>query len=370
MHFLLVPYLMLSITFLVQFQTRKNIAARTGLVVTAGLTLIMMFLAITFRPPVGDSWRYYLYFLDLHSMGLMDALSYRDSDFLYALLNWVVGKLGDSESLLFSATLVVYLGVFIAALHRVAGPVGTASLIVCYSAFPFFVAFAANGLRQGLALVFLLMAYVFFYTKKPKVAWVWLLLAPFWHSGAWLGVGVAALHWAMCRFVRKESARLCLVLCSLFAATALSASGLNESLLSRLPDIITLQQRHEIYFTEPGNLDYRSGFRIDFLLFSILPLVSAWMLRHRAPTFAHGGSGWWLSLYLSLNILYHLFSFVPYADRFAAFSWFLMPLVVFLQILETKRRKLLTGMVALVTLINVVMLQFYTGKFIEPPVWW
>lgn len=163
MHYLLIPYAFLSFAFVVQFHFRRDITARTGLVVTAGTTLALIFIAIVMRPVTGDSWRYYQYFLYLRPMDLGDALAYRDPDLLYALLNWVVGRLGAEAWLLFTAIFLVFIGIFVSAIYRLVGLSGTAVLLMCYTAFPFFIAYGANGLRQGLSLVFLLMALVNFF---------------------------------------------------------------------------------------------------------------------------------------------------------------------------------------------------------------
>jgi hypothetical protein len=369
MHYLLIPYALLSFTFVVQFHARRDAGARTGLVITAGVTLLMMFMAMALRPATGDSWRYFQYFLDLRSMGLQEAMAYRETDLFWGLLNWGAGRLGGAEWLLFGVTLMLYMSVFVTAVHRLVGLSGTAVLLMCYAAFPYFVAYAASGLRQGLALVFLLMAYVCFRQDK-RTAWIWLLLAPFWHSGAWLGVAVAVSHQLMCTFVGNERIRWTLVLFAVFSAILLSASGLNASLMSQLPDQVTLQQSHEIYFSSAEDYGYRAGFRPDFLLFSLVPLATAWALRRKAPTFRYSGSGWWLSLYLTLNVIYHLFAFAPFADRFAAFSWYLMPLVVFLQVRESRSQNAMAAFVASISLVNVAMLQFYTGNFIQLPQGW
>ncbi|MEF3075903.1 EpsG family protein [Methylobacter sp. Wu1] len=370
MHFLLIPYALLSLSFVVHFLERRDAYARSGLVLTAGITTTLIFLALLLRPVIGDSWRYYQYFLVLRNMELQDAFNYQsESDPLYVLLNWTTGQLGDSQWLLFGATLLIFIGMFLLSVYKLAGPIGASILLMCYMGYPFFIAYASSGLRQGLSLVFLLMAFVGFRQQK-LTAWAWLLLAPFWHSGAWLGVGVTVLHQAMCQSVSSGRMRWALVLGLLFVAVGLSASGLNESIMSALPELISLRQTHEIYFNNNEEIAYRTGFRADFFLFSLLPLITGWLLRKKAPIFSYMGSGWWLSLYLSLNIIYHLFSFVPFADRFSAFSWFLLPLVILLQVIETRSRKILVYFVGTIMLINVIMLQLYTGSFIRMPEGW
>lgn len=77
------------------------------------------------------------------------------------------------------------------------------------------------------------------------------------------------------------------------------------------------------------------------------------------------GSFWWLSLYLSLNIIYQLFAFAPFADRFAAFSWFIMPIVIFLQFQEARSPQLVSQLIFSFVLGNILLLQFYTGNWIR-----
>lgn len=369
MHYLLIPYVLLSLAFIMQFHLRRDAVVKAGLVFTAGVTLVLMFFAITLRPVDGDSWRYYEYFQLLHIRGLDWAFASRDQEPLWAALNGFVSLFGDQAWLLFGATLLIYLGVFVLAVKRITGPVATTIVIMCYAAFPFFVAYAASGLRQGLALVFLLMAYADFKENK-RTAWAWLLLAPLWHSGSWLACGVMVAHWAICRWLLQPHMRWRLVFLALATAIGLSVTGLNESLIGGYAGALGLAEERYIYFSSADVYGYRAGFRLDFFVFSLLPLVSAWVLRGKARTFDYTGAGWWLSLYLSLNVLYHLFSFAPFADRFAAYSWFLMPLVVFLQVRETHNRTLMTLFVSAVCLIDVVMLQLYTGNFIREPGWW
>jgi hypothetical protein len=366
MHFLLIPYALLSAIFVLHFLTHRQKGSRAGLAVVSYATGALLFVAMLLRPVTGDSWGYYQRFIKLRNVGLKDAFHDRASDPLFTLLNWLAGQFGTSELLLFGATLVVFFGIFVLALRSLLAPAAATVVFMCYTVFPYFVAYAASGLRQGLAMVFLLMALVQF-SRGRRDGWLWLLVAPLWHSGAWLAVIVIVAHQSLILVTRRERSRWLVVLGTLGVAILLSATGVNRELLGRLPVEIPVEKL--IYFTDPSQYGYRAGFRADFLLFSLVPLTSAWALRRKAPTFSYRGSGWWLSIYLSLNMIYHLFAFAPFADRFAGFSWFLMPLVIFLQVRETRSRPLQIAFVSVVALVNLVMLQFYTGKFIAAPEW-
>lgn len=316
-----------------------------------------------FRPIQGDSWRYYQRFVRIGQESLSKAMFNTESDSLYVLLNWGVGQFGSSPLLLFGATLVIYFGIFIVAIKRAVGNLGLAVLLMCYAAFPFFVAYGASGIRQGLALVFLLLGYVMV-RGGARRGWFWLFCAPFWHSGAWLAVVVFVIHQSICRMISRESMRWISVLTAFFLSVLMSVSGINEILMSVISDYIVIKQNYDIYFIDSPGVQYRTGFRLDFFIFSLTPLIVA-VIFHRANSFSYGVAGWWLSLYLSLNIIYNLFSFAPYSDRFAAFSWFLMPYIVYLQIKVKGSRSLMTLFVFGVTCLNVIVLQFYTGNFLN-----
>lgn len=362
MHFFIIVYSILCCIFVIQFQNRQDAQGRAGLVTVTAIVVMIIFYLIISRPLIGDSERYYDYFLQIRSKNLGDALTLRGTDLLFVLMNWLVGQISSEAWVLFAAVLTVYFSVFILALHRYIDKVSVTVLLICYSAYPYFIAYGANGMRQGLAMAFLLMAYVNF-RHDNRIAWAWLLMAPFWHSGAWLAVAVTIGHQLMCRLVRAESVRWIIVIGVFILAIGLSATGFNEVLMTKLSGFVTLQKSQEIYFSDE-DVAYHSGFRIDFFFFSMFPLLSAWYFRRFGKTFAYNGSGWWLSLYLSLNIIYHLFSFAPFSDRFAAFSWILIPLLIFFQVRETKRRKWMAIFVICVVIVNIAMLQFYTGKFI------
>jgi hypothetical protein len=373
MHFLLIPYLLLCVCFIAlfdtaQFKRRGEAGARAGLMLVTGLTLLILFLSMATRSVMGDSQQYYEYFLELRDLGMVQAAVYGSFDLFFAAYVWLVGQLGTASWLLFGSTLLVYLGLFVLALRRLLGRLEACALVMVYVAYPDFINYANNGIRQGLGMVFMLVALVSFAQGRRK-AWIWLLLTPFWHSGMWLAVGVVVLHQLMCLCISSQRLRWGLVLGALSVAIGLSMSGINQNLMSALPSAISLQDRYQVYFESADQFGYRAGFRLDFFAFSLVPLLTAWVLRQRVRSFDYSGCGWWLSLYLSLNIIYQLFSFAPFANRFADFSWYLMPLVVFMQVRESQSRSLMTVFMLSVMSLNLVMLQLYTGNYIPMPEW-
>lgn len=371
MHFLLIPFAALSAMFVLHYHQQDRRTGNAGLVVVSGITMLMLSLAMLLRPVRGDSSQYYWYFLEVRQFGFVQMWQDERTDLLFKLLGWVVGQLGQAPLWLFGATLVLYIGGFVWALRRLLPPVQLAAVLMCYAAYPFFIAYGASGLRQGLALVCMLMALVQF-DRGKRSGWLWLLSIPFWHGGSIIGAIVVAVFQLMNRGVPRERWRWILVLSVYAFSILLSLTGLNAASIGQLPDVFDIEARHQVYFMDPSQVGvaYRTGFRPDFALFSLLPLISAFVLRRNRAMFSFSASGWWLAVYLSLNTLYHLFSFAPFADRFSSFSWFLLPLVLFLQIRDTGNRWLRSLLIVGISAVNLAMLQLYTGNFIPPPEWW
>ncbi|MEA1081436.1 EpsG family protein [Marinobacter qingdaonensis] len=367
MHYLLVPYLLLGAIAVVGFHAHRNPGLKASLVMAAASIMVMLFFAIVLRPVTGDSWRYYQYFLQVSELPLLEIFDFQDPDPLYALLNWVVGQLGSSPWMLFAATLSLYFSTALLALRNRFTPIEYSILIVSMAAYPYFIAYAASGLRQGIAMAFLLAGYLGIREGK-RSAWLWVLASTLWHSGAWLAVGVLMVHQIMCMLLKRQRARwVCVFGMWLFSVT-LSITGLNGVVGGLLPQVVDLDASYDIYFMDPREFGYRAGFRLDFTLFSMIPLVAALMLRRKACVFNYDtAAGWLLSLYLSLNVIYNIFSFAPFSDRFSAFSWWLIPLVVFVQVSASGDKRLMSLFVISVFLINSLMLQFYTGKFLVIP---
>ncbi|MGB7740228.1 MAG: hypothetical protein WBM03_14030, partial [Steroidobacteraceae bacterium] len=101
MHFLLIPYALLSAIFVIHFQTRNQKGSRTGLAVISFAIGAMLFAAMLLRPAVGDSWRYYQYFVVQSRLSLGDAFHEGAFEPLFILLNWIAAQFGSSEWILF-----------------------------------------------------------------------------------------------------------------------------------------------------------------------------------------------------------------------------------------------------------------------------
>lgn len=362
---LFLPYVIVSLVFLgfASGRHRSDTKAILFLLSMAAMALIVIRLAL--RTPAGDSGRYYLLFSKIQEMGVVHAIATLDVDYLFVTVLWIIGIFGHSSTFFFGAFLLLYLFLLVCAVRISTGNLGSSLVILLYSIYPFFVAYGASGLRQGLALVILLVGYASLHAGK-RTSWLWILLAPFAHNGAWLAVGVVIMHQTSLMLFKTDKYRWALILTLYFGIVFSTAVGVDFR--SFLPDT-DIAQKQQFYLDEV-NLKfnyYRTGFRLDFVLFSIFPLVSGfWATGQISLPSINSKAGWWLSLYLSLNIIYHVFSFAAFSDRFAAFSWFILPLIIYFQVEATGKMKKFQEFAIYSILGNLVILGLYTRNFFDP----
>ncbi|GAA3535659.1 hypothetical protein GCM10022394_14100 [Zobellella aerophila] len=131
--------------------------------------------------------------------------------------------------------------------------------------------------------------------------------------------------------------------------------GLNESIVAAfIPKDIVNDLGFGTYFDSEYllrgsfiRLNYVSGFRLDFAFFTIIPLIVVLYVRKKTNSAVSDDI---IKIYCLLSISYFLLCFIPYADRLAAFSWFLIPYLLYLSfspsVLNGARNYLVTIAVA------------------------
>lgn len=90
----------------------------------------------------------------------------------------------------------------------------------------------------------------------------------------------------------------------------------------------TTEQGAEYLLTESGTRDFQGGFRVDFILYSAMPVLVGWyvVFKKRMPLSPLYKK--LLNLYLCLNGTWMLCMYASYTNRIAYLSWFLYPIVL------------------------------------------
>lgn len=179
--------------------------------------------------------------------------------------------------------------------------------------FPFYYSITGNVIRAGMGLSIGALATVYATQNNNNKAFVSIILASAFHLSllSYLSIFIA------------KSMKLKYVYLFWFLSIFI---GVNFNDLSfGYENVIT--EKLLAYQNAVDYTDYRTGFRIDFFLFSLIPVLAyLYILINKNEI-----SDRYIQLfkiYLVLNSIYNVFVNVAFSDRFALLSWMLIPFLL------------------------------------------
>ena len=360
MHYLLIPYalfMLLTITFLTN---KKSNVGRMGIVFVLFLSLILLGIVITVQPLSGDSYRYAMGFFKFREFSLDEVFYYQTGEYIFRLLNWIIGKFTDNPHILFLVVYLIFILTFYKALKNIFPTFERYIVFSFFVLYPYFLFYVVNGKRQGLGLAFMLLAISFLMREKNREAFFAFIISGLIHSGMFLVLPFLTIF---VLFRKKGLLRISFYI--LAVSILLSISGINEIISGPLGELLASEARYSAYVTDRfEEINYKTGFRLDFALFSFFPIFLYIFLRKKIRKEYKKEVESWLAIYMLLNSIYHLFSFVVFNDRFSIFSWFILPIVSYM-IVRAVNKKYAAFFVLLLLGFNLFFLQTYTGKIFQ-----
>ena len=217
-----------------------------------------------------------------------------------------------------------------------------------------------NGIRQGVSIVLLYLAlYYLVFVKKKRVFLTLFLISISFHYSSLIVLPFL--------FLLRLNLKSIFLLWLLFGGFYIF--DINEQLIFMLSDLLNLPLYEfiKLYSLEkgqpPGSALYE-GFNSLFfvytifwpiLLFIIIKLFPFKFLNHHSEMVLKV-----ISCYLILCLPYFIFGFGPFANRYAFFAWFLVPLVQYFILTSLKVDKIslkLTGSFFLFALVYFCLFQ-------------
>ncbi len=222
------------------------------------------------------------------------------------------------EVFFFLSIAVIYFGCMAWACSVVFPDDRLAAFLVCLGAFSTF-SYATNGIKAGAAASIFLVAIAM--TVNRKIIWAFILALVslgFHHS---MIVPVVAL--IVCYVIKNP--KWYFILWAFTFLMALFHITFFQQLFAGLAD-----EQGASYLT--GNdgfirIDILGGFRIDFIIYSVAPIIIGWYgifikrIASRAYSFV-------LNLYLFTNSVWLLCMYAEFTNRIAYLSWFMFPVVL------------------------------------------
>jgi len=260
-------------------------------------------------------------------ISLTEAFSASSREPGFFLLQWITAQI-STESLYFYAFFyLIFIVVFFMALRNIFDKWQLAFVFLTYVNLFIFHDYIEHAIRQGLAIAFLMLAIAYLKTNRIKRYYFLLGVSPLMHLSGVIGVSLA---------LAKKIKVNALVIVWLTAVILLFL-GVWEQLIPEITEPTFLNSYIEEFSSPTKIRAYEGGtHRIDFLLFSGFWILFG-LLAHRYIMKDDYFYEMILKAYLSFNTVFVVLAFLAYSNRTAAYSWFLIPIIVWLPVFRMKK---------------------------------
>lgn len=214
-----------------------------------------------------------------------------------------------------------------------------------------------NVLRQGLSLSFYLLAISMLFRGGVKYSAFFFLISIGFHNSAAIYITVTLLALLIRNIViSKKIIHLLLLLTSF--SVIVSYFGFFEMYLMQFLEFFAPDSYYGAYVN--GDFDYRKGFRIEFILLSLFPLLLAVAkLRYYNDSFR---------FLIILNLLffnvYLFFSWISYSDRLLVYPWIINILIVSYLVCHPDFNKFIKALIIIFMAACGVYSNFYNPNLI------
>ena len=295
----------------IEYKKNKNLSI-TGLL----LTLFLIFF-LGLRPESSKV------FIDMP----MYIWSYKNNltsaDPFFNFLSHFFNDLGVSPTgwILFIET--VYIGCTYLAVTKLFKSYQYVALLFLYTSFSFF-SFGTNGLRNGMAASIMLLSFSYMITRKPKDIIMEIVLgiaSVCTHKAMLLPFGCSLLS----LFVIKRF-RTAIIIYMISIVISLVLGGAISEIVSTLA-VLSEDEKMYGYMNPSETFQDRVGFRWDFLLYSVTPIILGYFAEQKEDKL-NKRYIYLLNTYILANSFWVIVIRAYQSNRFAYLSWFIYGLVL------------------------------------------
>lgn len=296
--------------------------ADSNKVVSFGVFLLMAFFAlfIGLRPVSGT------YFVDMigystwYQMNLGEPFSFDWSTDNVLFDNYLLFLSSHRfpQEIFFLSIAFAYFGCMAWACTKMFPRDKIASFLVCLGAFSTF-SYGTNGIKAGAAASIFLVAIVMYQNRK----FLWAIIFALTSLGFHHSMIVLVVAFVVCHFVKNP--KLFYAFWVLAFVVALLHITFFQQLFARFAD-----EQGAGYLDGSGEhirKDILGGFRIDFIIYSAVPIVVGWFGIYKKRIISREYT-FLLNLYLLTNTIWLLCMYAEFTNRIAYLSWFMLPVVL------------------------------------------
>ncbi len=317
----LIYYSLVTIFSFMQINSYKNYQLNTGKAapgqIPSFFLMIFCILMIGLRPVndywFGDSYVYnYSYSL---IYGGVFSFNPASSNIIWDnLFNFLAANQIDL-SFLFLFADILYFGCAYLACRKMFPKDYSAAYLVFLGAFSTF-SFSYNGIKAGVAASIFILALA--YRKNLLLSTILVLISWGFHHSMQLPVAAYILA-----LIYKKPKTYFIVWC-LCLLIAIFHISFFQNLFASMTD-----ETGTKYLTQDAdNWGGKSGLRLDFILYSAVPIYIAYIAMYKKKILLSSGYTLLLNIYMITNAVWMLCMYAQFTNRIAYLSWFLYPFVL------------------------------------------
>lgn len=322
-------YLLLSFLFLNLITDKSLFQSKFYTNILLICMAILTVIISVVNPITADMRRYLSHLNIVENIGLFDAIAQSRWEPGFVTFQWLLSKISTSYVFFISITTLLIVLIIISALKRIVPYDKIPLIIFGYLSLFSFYSLINNVLRQEFSVAFLLIMLICLKKNKYMLAVTFLIIAVSFHMTAIIGAILIISHKMNFSFNTHIY---------IFFVTALTMLfNINQQIVSLLPFSLVDDAGNYIqqYTSDSSLLRYGEVNRLDFLLFSVFWFVFGLFFYKK---YMRGDLFYELIIkaYAIYGSMFFLFGFISFSDRLAAYSWFLIPLLLFYPIIKMK----------------------------------
>ena len=311
-----------------------------------GIIFSLIFTLFVSTPQINlNNWwnDHVVYAIGFLSGEVISSASAASEPLFYAMTSFI-RLLTDNYVIYFFIIAAIYTGAYLWASKRMTNNNGTLIMFMMFVTSLFFVAYGVNTIRAGLAMSLLILGFTFYNQSKITFA-ILALCAINIHLSMLLTLSafIAAL------FIKKP--KMCFTIWLVSIILSISLGSWFEGIFASTFE----DDRTQIYLMQdPTKALYNVGFRWDFVIYSLIPIVMGYYYIYRH----HFQDKFYTILYctyLIANSFWVLVIRANFTDRFAYLSWALMPIILMYPLLTGNIFRHQNNKIALMLLFNVAI---------------
>lgn len=259
------------------------------------------------------------------------------NDFMFSLISLVLNSLGLTYTYFLFFISFLFFYILYLSLKKISSFYSSNilfSFFVCLSFF-FYQSLSINVIRQGVSLVFILLAYSYFINKDSKLKiLVSIFLSLSFHATSIVPLLIFTFCYTTLNYIKIHYYYFIYILCIVI-------SYMNYGLANISPFLVDLigSDEKRVGYLSGNDFGYDVGFKLQFVLFNTIFLIVALLIRKRIldPKWGFHYS-FLIKYYILASSVFFMAFQLPFSDRWGLFSWFFIPLF-FIPVFSSKNIK-------------------------------